>query len=353
MTEKLSLWNVLLAYLRQRRKLLCFLAVLAGICGLLFVLYRLEPEAFVYMMMLWLFAGLIAVSVDFGLFYSRHRKLESLRANILYSLEELPDPRNLIEEDYDDALRALFCEKQRVQSAGDREKSAMIEYYTLWAHQIKTPIAAMRLLLQSEESEQNRDLLAELFRVEQYVEMVLSYLRLGSSSSDFVIQKYPLEKIVRHAVRKYAPLFIRKKIRLEMGELHSQVLTDEKWLEFVLEQLISNAVKYTKEGGTIRIWMDGPQTLAISDTGIGIRREDLPRVFERGFTGFNGRSQKRATGLGLYLCSRILGRLSHRIYIDSAPGQGTTVRIGMDMVDLNLDVQGSESYRDERLKEEM
>lgn len=331
MTEKLSLWNILLAYLRQRRKLLCFLAVLAGICGLLFVLYRLEPEAFVYMMMLWLFAGLIAFSVDFGLFYSRHRKLESLRANILYSLKELPEPRNLIEEDYDDALRALFCEKQRVQSAGDREKSAMIEYYTLWAHQIKTPIAAMRLLLQSEESEQNRDLLAELFRVEQYVEMVLSYLRLGSSSNDFVIQKYPLEKIVRHAVRKYAPLFIRKKIRLEMGELHSQVLTDEKWLGFVVEQILSNSLKYTAKG-SITIREEPGKVLVIEDTGIGIAPEDLPRISEKGFTGLNGRADKRATGLGLYLCRRVLEKLSHKMVITSQVGEGTQVRILLDSV---------------------
>ena len=123
--------------------------------------------------------------------------------------------------------------------------------------------------------------------------------------------------------------------------------------DFQLEQLISNAVKYTKNGGSIRIWMDGPHTLAITDTGIGIRREDLPRVFERGFTGFNGRRQKQATGLGLYLCSRILKRLSHRIYIDSQPGKGTTVRIGMDMMDLKLKLGDSESYKNERLEKEM
>ena len=205
----------------------------------------------------------------------------------------------------------------------------MMEYYTLWAHQIKTPIAAMRLLLQSEDTEQNRELLAELFRVEQYVEMVLSYLRLGSTSNDFVIQKYPLESIVRQAVRKYAPLFIRKKIRLELGTLSSEVLTDEKWLCFVVEQLLSNSLKYTPKG-TISIREEPGKVLVIEDTGIGIAQEDLPRIFEKGFTGKNGRSDKRATGLGLYLCRRVLEKLSHRMEIRSQPGKGTQVRLYLD-----------------------
>ena len=227
MNRTLSFWKLMLSYLRQRKKLLALLLSMTAISGFLFAVYRLEPEAFWYMLLLWLLAGMIAGIIDFALFAVRCRRLESMCANIRYSLEELPDPRNLIEEEYDDALRKLFCEKQRVESDKDRETSAMMEYYTLWAHQIKTPIAAMRLLLQSEDTEQNRELLAELFRVEQYVEMVLSYLRLGSTSNDFVIRKYPLESIVRQAVRKYAPLFIRKKIRLELGTLSSEVLTDE------------------------------------------------------------------------------------------------------------------------------
>lgn len=333
MIETISFWKILWEYCRQRRKLLCLLLVLAAINGFLFAVYHLEWEALWYMLLLWAVVGLIAAVMDFWLFYSRHKKLESLRANIRYTLEELPQPRNLIEADYDDALRAVFSEKQRVESAADQEKGAMLEYYTLWAHQIKTPIAALRLLLQSEETEWSRDALAELFRVEQYVEMVLSYLRLGSTTNDFVIQEYPLEGIVRQAVRKYAPLFIRKKIQLEMEPLPSKVLTDEKWLCFVVEQILSNALKYTPKG-KITIREEPGKALVIEDTGIGIAPEDLPRIFEKGFTGRNGREDKRATGLGLYLCREVLQKLSHKMRIDSQPGKGTQVRVLLNQVEL-------------------
>lgn len=329
MNTRRCFWKVLASYLCQRRKLLCLLAVLALISGFLFAVYHLEKEAFLYMLLLWFVSGLIAAAVDFGLFYARYRRLETMKASVLYSLSELPDPRNLAEEEYDSALRELFCEKQRLESAADKERSAMVEYYTMWVHQIKTPIAAMRLLLQSEDTPENRELLAELFRIEQYVEMVLSYLRLESPSSDFVIQRYPIQSIVRQAVRKYAPLFIRKKIRLEMEELSGDVLTDEKWLCFVVEQILSNSLKYTAKG-TITIRQEPGKVLVIEDTGIGIAPEDLPRIAEKGFTGLNGREDKRATGLGLYLCRRILQKLSHKMEITSQVGKGTQVRLMLD-----------------------
>lgn len=329
-----------------------YLAV-GGIFFLTCWLYRLPVGGCVYAFCLTLAGFLIWLARDFLKTRSRHRMLkDALRQKYFYG-EELPPAENLLERDYQALVEKIFRQAQEQEQMMTQRQKEREEYYTVWAHQIKTPISALRLLMQQEEFPGKREMGMELFQIEQYVQMVLSYLRLEDMNGDLLIKTYDLDGIIRQAVKKYSRFFIAKKLRLSYEPVNTQVLTDEKWLEFVLEQLISNAVKYTKEGGTIRIWMDGPQTLAISDTGIGIRREDLPRVFERGFTGFNGRSQKRATGLGLYLCSRILGRLSHRIYIDSAPGQGTTVRIGMDMVDLNLDVQGSESYRNERLKEEM
>ena len=159
--------------------------------------------------------------------------------------------------------------------------------------------------------------------------MVLGYLRLESGSSDYVIRAYDLDGIVRQAVRKFASQFISKKLRLDYEPVRTEVLTDEKWLLFVIEQVLSNALKYTRTGG-IAITLEEPKTLCIRDTGIGIAPEDLPRVFEQGFTGYHGRDDKRATGIGLYLCRRILTRLGHTITIESEPGVGTTVRIGLD-----------------------
>ena len=168
----------------------------------------------------------------------------------------------------------------------------------------------------------------QLQSVEQYVEMVLGYLRLESTSSDYVIRNYVLDDIVRQAVRKFASQFIRRKLRLEYAPLNVNVITDEKWLLFVIEQVLSNALKYTRSG-SVSITLEEPKTLCIRDTGIGIAPEDLPRVFEKGFTGCNGRTDKRATGIGLYLCRRILEKLGHTIAITSEVGVGTTVRIGL------------------------
>ena len=260
-------------------------------------------------------------------FALRHRQLSDALKSIRVSDEQLPPPENLIEEDYRQLIRALGEEKQRQASAMDLRMSDMQDYFTLWAHQIKTPIAAMRLILQTKPENSAMEIEGELFRVEQYVEMVLNYLRLDSDSTDFVFRTCALDDIIRQCVRKYAKQFIRKRIRLEYEGTALQVLTDEKWLCFVIEQILSNALKYTS-AGSIRIFTQG-ETLVIADTGMGIAPEDLPRVFEKGYTGYNGRTDKKATGIGLYLCKRILNRLGHEISISAQVGKGTRVSIDL------------------------
>ncbi len=165
----------------------------------------------------------------------------------------------------------------RADDAQPAQLSGSGEYYTVWAHQIKTPLAAMRLLLQDAETDEQHALLEQLQSVEQYVEMVLGYLRLESPSSDYVIRNYVLDDIVRQAVRKFASQFIRRKLRLEYAPLNVNVITNEKWLLFVIEQVLSNALKYTRSG-SVSITLEEPKTLCIRDTGIGIAPEDLPRI---------------------------------------------------------------------------
>jgi len=160
------------------------------------------------------------------------------------------------------------------------------------------------------------------------VEMVLAYLRLDADSTDYVLREYDLDPIVRGAVKKFAGEFIDRRLALELRPTNARVLTDEKWLSFVLEQLLSNALKYTPEG-SISIYPEAPDTLCVADTGIGIAPEDLPRVFEQGYTGYNGRLDKRASGLGLYLCRRICRNLGHTITAQSEPGKGTTIRLDL------------------------
>ena len=166
-----------------------------------------------------------------------------------------------------------------------------------------------------------------------YVEMVLCYVRLSGQVSDYVIAEYDLDDIVRQAVRKFAPVFIRSRCRLVYEPLNRKVLTDEKWLLAVIEQILSNSLKYTEAAGKpdpcVEICMEDDSVLVIRDNGIGIASEDLPRIFEKGYTGCNGRTDKKSTGLGLYLCSRICRNLGHGIAAVSEAGKGTEIRLDL------------------------
>ena len=317
--------NLLSAYLKRQWKLLlllsCFAAVLTGV----FYLYQMPAEPLLYGGALCLVLGAALFSLSYVRFCRRHRELQWLLLRAREQSLPLPPPRGLLEEDYQSLLEAVCVHRAALASENDSRLQDMTDYYTLWAHQIKTPIAAMGLLLQEES---RPELEAELLKIRQYVDMVLNYLRLGSSSTDYVLRPCPLDPLLRQAARKYARMFILKKISLDFRETGRTVLTDEKWLAFVVEQLLSNALKYTPEGGTIRVYGDG-DTLVIADSGIGIREEDIPRVFEKGFTGYNGREDKKSTGIGLYLCRQVMDRLNHGITIASRPGQGTLVRLDL------------------------
>lgn len=311
----------------------CFLGMFALVC----FLYGVPVQPAFYTAQVTVVFGILALTVGFFRFRRKWKELAKAKEDILYT-EELPKAETVIEKEYQEIVTEL---KEKMSELEEKDQSSyreMIEYYTMWAHQIKTPIAAMRLLLQQEESDKNRELLSELFKIEQYVLMVLQYLRIGSESNDLVLKRQSLDDIIRQAVKKYAPLFIRKKLTLVYTPVNCQVLTDEKWLEFVLEQILSNAIKYTKRG-SVAIYMDeqAEKTLVIADTGIGIAAEDLPRVFEKGYTGCNGRYDKGSTGIGLYLCRRALNRLSHTIRVESELGQGTRVYINLETVHLDSD----------------
>ena len=308
---------------------------------MVFYLYGIPLEAVRYAFLLTFVWVLVYGGVGFARYYRRHQTILESERKILTELDGLPEPATLIEEDYQELLRRLYEEKLEVESKGRISRQELVDYYGLWAHQIKTPIAAARLLLQSREEEEEQDaafireMKLEVFKIEQYVEMVLAYLRMEEMSSDLDFREYSLDDVIRQAVRKYSRMFILKRIRLDFTETGRTVLTDEKWLVFVLEQILSNALKYTKEG-SISIYMEGDE-LAIRDTGIGISPEDLPRVFEKGFTGYNGRRDKKSTGIGLYLCKSVLDRLGHKIRIQSEVGRGTKVLLDLEREELRLE----------------
>lgn len=328
--------NIISSYLKQYIKTIIIFIIFVIVFCVVFSLYDLELEAILYSTILCIFIGTICICINFISYYKKHIKLYNLQKEISLSLENLPTPQNLIEGDYTNLILNIDKDYKNYISKSDIAKTDMLDYYTMWVHQIKTPISAMKLLIQTSENEISGDLSSELFKIEQYVEMVLSYIRLDNSGNDFVIKEYDLDDIVRQAIRKYAPLFIRKKISLDFQNTNYKVLTDEKWLVFVIEQLLSNAIKYTNRG-KISIYSLENSKLVIEDTGIGIAQEDIPRIFEKGFTGYNGRTDKKATGLGLYLCKKIMTKLSHGISIESEVGMGTKVILDLSMINLNVE----------------
>lgn len=326
--------GILRAYIRDRRKIYLVAALCSLVMGVVYQLYGISWEPFVYGLCICLAMGFFAALADLMKYRERHRYLIRLQAEVGQDLPELPVPQNLLEADHICLLKKVWEEKESCLAKNRQEQQESLDYYTLWTHQIKTPLAAMRLICQEEDTPVGRDLLAELFKTEQYVEMALSYVRLGSSSTDYVFRRYHLDDLVRQAVRRYASLFIHKKIRLDLKELDVWVVTDEKWLVSALGQILSNALKYTDKG-CISIYLEPEKVLVIEDTGIGIAPEDLPRIWEKGFTGYNGRMDKRATGIGMYLCKRILEDLSHTIAVSSQVGKGTRVSIDLAVKELN------------------
>lgn len=336
--KKTEVFKLGIFYLKARLKGIILLGLCCLIFLLVFVLYNLSVEPVIYASVLCASIAVIFLIVDFFNLYKEHKLLQDLKHNITFKFYNLPQSKDIIERDYYDLLTIVYKQNLEITHNAEVSQSSLIDYYTLWAHQIKTPISAMHLILQSEDNELSSELSMELFKIEQYVEFVLQYLRLESMSSDLVLKKQSLDNIIKQAVRKYARMFIGKKIKLDFKDLNCDVLTDEKWLLFAIEQLLSNALKYTKEG-TISIYMDSAseKTLVIEDTGIGIKEEDLARIFERGFTGYNGRWDKKSTGLGLYLCKQILSKLSHSISIESRVDEGTKVKINLETIHVGIE----------------
>lgn len=315
---------ILLSYLKRHLGPLALMALCVGIFAGVLSLYELPVEPVAYGAGLCLLAALAFFCMGFWRYSRKYRALKSLEKTITISLNGLPDAWDGLEQQYQELLRLLTVEMGRIRAGADSERKDMVEYYTLWAHQIKSPIAAMDLLLQT--GAEPAAIWAELTRIQQYVDMVLSYLRLDSDSSDLLMRECSIDGLVRQCIRKYAKLFVLKKISLDISDTNITAVTDEKWLAFVIEQLLSNALKYTPSGGKISIYAEN-DGLIIQDNGIGIRSEDLPRVFEKGYTGFNGREDKKSTGIGLYLCRRTCDMLGHGITLHSSLGQGVKVRL--------------------------
>lgn len=317
-------------FIKNRIWVICFTTIFVLEWAVIFFLYDLPFAPLAYAIILSCVTLLFAVGF---LYFQKKKKIAILKRCYVqkdhFSLH-LPKPYTKEEEIYQEFIIKLHKLLIKEQEQATAEASKTENYYTLWSHQIKTPLSAIRLLLQEDPVKRGQiDL--ELLKVEQYVDMALQYQRLDDHTKDLQIAQYDISNMVRQVIKKIAPLFIYKKIHLDLREFSQIVITDEKWTCFLIEQILTNAVKYTPEGGTISVFLDEaiPSCLIIKDTGIGILPEDLPRVFEWGYTGYNGRIQKRSTGIGLSLCKQVADLLGHTISIESKVRIGTTVRLDL------------------------
>lgn len=316
------------SYIRERAGVLAAVPVLTAVAAFLFYLYDLPMTALWYILAV---TAVVCLTLFAAPGYVRYRRRIRRFRELHENLSALPPDPEQAAGTLPEALLLLSVESLRGQlreaeTEHIKRQADMMAYYTLWVHQVKTPIAAMRLMLQSQPPAGHEALAQELFKIERYVEMVLGYLRLETISQDLRLEERDVRPIAAQAAKKFAPQFIYKKLSLDLADFRLPAVTDEKWLLFVLEQLLSNAVKYTHTGG-VRIAAEEGDVLLIEDTGVGIAADDLPRVFQRGFTGRNGREESSSTGLGLYLVKRVLDTLQTGIGIRSQPGEGTQVRL--------------------------
>ena len=202
------------------------------------------------------------------------------------------------------------------------------EYFLIWIHQIKTPITAGKLICDGDiENENIKNIKKELIYIEDYTNMALSYLKMSNHNTDMDISLVNLDDIIRPLIKKYAILFISNNIKLEYEKLNVKVITDSKWCMVVIEQLLSNAIKYTKNGTVSISFNEKENYLEIKDNGIGIKDSDLPKIFDKGYSGFNGRQNQKSTGIGLFLVKQILDKLGQKVKLESKLDEGTSVKV--------------------------
>lgn len=414
-----NIMKIFVSYIKTNVLWVVFCAVLILFQMVFMRLSGMKQNDCIYGVILESMVFIIVFFSGFINYLIKYNKLKRISLLDIDEQSDMPETSECVEQLYQEIVENQIISRKEIKADKDKADSEMLQYYGMWVHQIKTPIAAMRLLLQTDisefaadnenKSEENinavelkseykesinatgldteyidtdnkedelekiylgfgeikKELSNELFQIEQYTEMALQYQRVQSETNDFVLEKVKLDKVIRESIRKYAKIFIRKKLAMNYDGTDITVVSDEKWLGFIIEQLLSNAVKYTKSGSiTISIGMNTLKTDAlnnvdkeelkykncenvfdriekkvekgnksrsifveIADEGIGISAEDIPRVFEKGYTGYNGHENKTSTGIGLYLCKQAADKLGHRLEIESEEKKGTKVRV--------------------------
>ena len=229
--------------------------------------------------------------------------------------------------DVKDDNERLLNENRNLKSEMLNQKDDLNAYFLMWLHQIKTPITVSKLLLEKPDETTNTKLKMQLMYIEQYINMAMNYLKMIDYSTDMDITQVNLDDIIKNLLKKYSLLFIHNHISLEYQSNLAYVISDSQWLTILIEQILSNALKYTENGKITIQYLEDKHALEIRDTGIGIRSEDIPKIFDRGYSGFNGRMNEKSSGLGLYLVRKISERLNIQIEVESKLSKGSVFRL--------------------------
>ena len=321
------MWNKKILYEYLKMKKTSIIGIL-GVYAVLFVfayLYRIPIEVILYPFILTIVFVLIVLLFDYIKYKEKVNKIIQICNDISSCYSVKINDKNIFDEYYLDIINELLKENRKQVSQIQKRVSDINDYFSIWVHQIKTPIASMKLKIDNEQIDLLQ-LASDLNRIDHYVDLVLSFLKFDEEKIDLYFRKTDVDRIMRESLKKFSNDFIIKKIRLDYKLSKREVLTDEKWLSFVFDQLLSNALKYTDKG-TISIYYDGESCLCIKDSGIGIALADMERLFEKGFTGYNGRQYKKASGIGLYMCKRMCDKLNIAISIESVVNEYTLVKL--------------------------
>ncbi|MEI5991188.1 sensor histidine kinase [Enterococcus termitis] len=293
-----------------------------------------NPSIIGYLVLLQGLFLLLFLTIDYSLKKSWWRSLDISEhpPSLQHYLGEASKAEEKLAQDY---INGLLVEHQQVMQQAINNQQDQKDYIDSWVHEIKVPLAAVNLILQSIEDDipEKKYYLVEneLSKIDEYVEQVLYYARLDSFSRDYLIQEYSLKEIVQSVIRTQGNYFIQKNLHFSIEGNDQMVLTDAKWVAFIFKQLVSNAIKYTPAGGEITVTFSRTKEgawLFLKDTGIGIPKEDQHRIFDKGFTGENGRtSEQHSTGLGLYLAKSLADKLGHQLMMESVEGEGTTMKL--------------------------
>lgn len=317
----------LIHYLKDRYKVITVFFGLIVCNFFMYFLYDVRLEPILYTTFLLILLALPFAVRDLCHTYQKCERLNNIKQAKLPAMPDLGAVDTILEKSYQQIIKDILQAWQNERADQRKINEERDDYYTLWTHQIKTPIYSMDLMLQTGDATPSK-WKTELLQISRYVDMALKYLQLENQYSDLCLEQVELLPLAQEAIKKHSTILIAKRLKIDLYDLNNTVLTDRKWLLFILEQLVSNAAKYTEQG-SIAIYQPAPLQICVSDTGMGIAAGDLPRLFEKGYTGFNGHIHQKSTGCGLYMCRKVSRLLGFTLSISSQVNIGTTVTINL------------------------